>query len=253
MSDEITLVLAGEVTLDDFAQVVTNLKGLMQSLSADVAEKAKVEWVQADLQTNGAVMTYKGHGPTEAVSRIVEAYGEVGYALQSEEPIPFSSQVAKHAKGIASVLNGQIPHIRFESSEFEAIIQAKQDKSLRIVEMPPAYGAVQGRIQTLSSRGSLRFTLYDILNDRPVSCYLAKDIEDPEEKMRDVWAKLALVEGLVRRDPGTNRVLTVREVRNIEVLPEPDLWGYQAARGIAPPVKSAITPENASRRLRDAL
>ena len=80
---------------------------------------------------------------------------------------------------------------------------------------PVAYGGVTGRIQTLSSRGGLRFTLFDTLFDRAVSCYLA---EGQEELMRDVWGRMAVVEGLVTRDRATGRPQVIRSVRGVTVV-----------------------------------
>lgn len=102
-------------------------------------------------------------------------------------------------------------------------------------------------MQTLSSRGGLRFTLYDLLHDKAVSCYLA---EGYEEIMRDLWGKIATVEGLVTRDPLSGRPLAVRQITT--VTPKPDLpISYRDARGAAPSL-TGLLPEHPIRRLRDA-
>src|SRR5690606_8099939 len=79
------------------------------------------------------------------------------------------------------------------------------------------FGGVRGRIESMSRRGRLQFTLYDALTDRGVQCYLAAGMEDA---MREVWGKLAIVEGIVHRDPVYGRPITVREVRGITIIPE---------------------------------
>lgn len=92
-----------------------------------------------------------------------------------------------------------------------------------------AYGGIQGRVQTLTNRGGLRFHLYDLLNDRSVSCYLE---EGQEDIMRDVWGQLAVVEGWVHRDPVTGRPMSIRKVRNVSPVSEVATDRYREARGV---------------------
>lgn len=51
-----------------------------------------------------------------------------------------------------------------------------------------AYSAIEGVVQTLTSRRGLRFTLFDSLHDQAVSCYLE---DGQEELMRGVWGRRA--------------------------------------------------------------
>lgn len=91
-----------------------------------------------------------------------------------------------------------------------------------------SYGAVTGRVQTLSNRGSLHFTLYDLLRDKPVSCYLEPT---NEEMMLGVWGKLATVEGWVSRDSESGRPLSVRHVRRVTPRPEVVPGSFREACG----------------------
>ena len=112
-----------------------------------------------------------------------------------------------------------------------------------------SFGGIQGRVQTLSNRGSLRFMLYDMLNNKAVSCYITSG---KEEIMRDIWGKMAVVEGLVTRDPVNGRPISIRHVRNIIPQSEPYIGlDYQASRGVSPSL-NGLSPEEAIRRLRDA-
>jgi hypothetical protein len=101
----------------------------------------------------------------------------------------------------------------------------------------------------LTNRGSLRFTLYDLLNDKAVSCYFS---EGKQELIRDMWGKLAIVEGIVSRDPINGRPLVIRQVNNLTPLDELGRhFEYQDAMGVAPSL-SGLSPEEAIRRIRDA-
>ena len=112
-----------------------------------------------------------------------------------------------------------------------------------------ALGAVEGRVQTLTERKSLRFTLYDGLHDRAVSCYVR---EDQQEVMRDWWGKRAIVEGEVSRDIESGRPIAVRKITRVQVLSEVERGSYLSARGVAPMKPGSPLPEEVIRWLRDA-
>jgi len=109
-----------------------------------------------------------------------------------------------------------------------------------------AWGMVEGVVETLTKRHGLRFTLYDQLNDRPVSCYLQ---EGQQEEMRGIWGKRAIVQGWVTRDPVDGHPVGIRQISSIQEIDE--AGDYTKARGIAPVGADALLPEEAIRRLRD--
>lgn len=255
--DTLTLVLSGDVSLPDFATAVSRLRGLVDALGREVAVGTTIDWTLAGLEYGSGSITVQGEvrspGEDSQLQKVIEAYERVGAAIEQGEPVPYSAQVTTEVTGLTGILNGRIQTIRLETAKREAIIRSP----FRPVEtvltggfVPPAgsYGSITGRVQTLSNRGGLRFALYDTLHDRAVSCYLA---EGHEDVMRDLWGRLASVEGLIRRDPETGRPLTIRDIRHIEPLPESAPEAFEAVRGISPSPKG-LRAEDAIRRLRDA-
>jgi hypothetical protein len=255
--DTITLVLSGEVVLEDFAAGLSRLSDLVDALATET-RAAGVTWIIDDLEKSSALATIRGIGETNSVERVVRAYAEVGAAMEEGRPIPYSGPVLAAATGLRAILGPRVESIRFETPEREATIRAGPQRgeevtpetdrqSLAARPAPAAYGAVEGRVQTLSNRGSLRFTLYDLLHDKAVSCYLR---EGHESIMRDAWGHLATVEGWVSRDPLDGRPVAVRQITKVTVKPEPT-GSYRDARGVAPSL-SGLLPEQAIRRLRNA-
>ncbi len=61
---------------------------------------------------------------------------------------------------------GRVEALRYETAEIDAVISAEPEDRPRSTVIE-AYGAIEGRVQTLSRHGGLRFTLYDTLNNRP--------------------------------------------------------------------------------------
>ncbi|MGH7557374.1 MAG: hypothetical protein ACREMD_06295 [Gemmatimonadota bacterium] len=256
MSDTVTLVLTGEISLADFATAMARLEGLVTALSEEVAAE-QLGWEVADLSRGSAFTSVRGVGAAEKVDLVVRAYERVGSALERGEEPPYGQRVVREARGLVRVLNGRIRSVRFETDRTEAVVRSAgrivAENTASVAELPElqhpegAYGAVEGRVQTLTSRGGLRFTLFDTLNDRAVSCYLKQGQEDI---MLDAWGKPAVVQGWVRRDPGTGHPETVRQITRVIVLPEGEQAGYRKARGAVP--QGSEAPEEVIRRLRDA-
>jgi hypothetical protein len=253
--DTLTLALDGDVSLAEFAEAIRHFDSLVQAIAR--AESADhVRWVVANLEVSSTIATTRGIAAPDQpeatiekeIERVVSGYLRVGQSLERGEPIPYTNKdVIREAEAITAVLNGTVKSVRFETAADEALVAAPAARPDSIKGKQTAYGAVEGRVQTLTTRGGLRFTLYDTLHDRAVSCYLARGRED---QMRDVWGRRAVVEGIVTRDASTGRPLAVREITAVELIPEVEPRKYRELRGISP--SRGLSAEEAIRRLRDA-
>jgi hypothetical protein len=254
--DQITLGLDGDVFLPEFVTAMESFYYLVETLVMEVAQNEFIEWRVTHLERGGtALATVQGVGNPVPVERVVHAYEAVGEALESGSSLPFPGKVEAQARRLTGFINGRIHAVRFETADKDAIVERSfvgqlNDPAPVIKAGPPliSYGAVMGRVQTLSSRGQLRFTLYDLLDDRAISCYLA---EGQEDLMRDAWGKVAVVEGRLRRDRTTGRPVTLRQVTDVRVLDRaPDAW--KQARGAVPVAPGGPSAEEVIRQLRDA-
>lgn len=251
VSTTITFALDGDaVSLETFAEEMRHFSGLLRALAVELSRKDEIAWFIEDLQRSSAIATIRGEAEDiRAVERVVSGVIVVGKALARFEPVPYSPGVVKQAEKIVARLNGEIRSVRFETSDEDVTVYGPSVSKSTVTPTLSAYGAVEGRVQTLSSRGGLRFTLYDTLRDRAVSCYLQ---EGQQELMRGIWGQRALVEGWVTRDAVTGRPVTIRRVRNVELIPDVTPGSYRRARGALPRGPHDLPPEEAIRRLRDA-
>lgn len=264
-NDTATLVLSGPgLPLGDYGHALDEFDGLMTALADDFGMGATLTWLLEDLRFGQSadglrriLTTARGDWQTDetlrAVEAVVRAYEEVGETLQAGESLTkFSARVARHATSLVGLINGHIKSVRFETREAEAEIigppdaQRAQAPKLKLVNV--AQSSVRGRVESISRRGGLRFTLYDYYDDLPISCYLDKGME---EMVRDIWGKVVVVEGLVRRDPQTGKVTTIRQIRGIRSLPESNTWNFRAARGAIKWHPGDMLPEDAIRLVRD--
>ena len=251
--DTVTLALEGDVALSKFATAVAHLDALMDSLTEAVADGSDVEWIIERLDSGSAVVTVRPEGSdTKAAVQIAEAYLEVGRSLQAGQEPPFPAQVRRQGSQLAALISDRISAIRFETSEAEAIVR---QEPLAVLTQEPtqkssaAFGAIEGVVQTLSNRRGLRFTLFDSVFDKAVSCYLEAD---QESIMRDAWGRRAIVEGSVTRDPESARPFSIRRISHVELVTDYPPGSYRLARGILPLKSGDPTPEEAIRRVRDA-
>lgn len=245
----LTLALDGEITSAQFAKAMTNLDKLVRAITSEVGANKDVEWVIDDLQKSSAIATLRAVTESpEKAEQAIQVYEQVGQALSDGLPPPFSKRIDDSARALVGVLGGGITSIKFETARHDVLItSAPSAPAARAIS--DAYGAVEGRIQTLTNRTSLRFTLYDTLHDKGVSCYLD---EGQEERMRGLWGKMAVVEGLVSRRPESGIPVTIRSITRIERTPEEPEGDYTRAIGVISIPEGAPMPEEVIRRMRDA-
>lgn len=243
----LTVALGGEIQLDQFAESMQRFQRLIDALTNEVGGKASIEWVIDELTSGSAIATVRGDAEqTEDIVRVVKAYEVVGRALEGHDVIPYSPRVASAARSLTSVIDGNITFIRFETDAYQATVTTgAADQSQAYLS---AFGAVEGRIETLRSRRGLSFTLYDSLNDRAVNCRLGLD---QHELVRDAWDKRVLVEGWVKREPTSGKLVEINPVQNITILPEVVPGSYKRARAILTATLADTAPEDRIRQLRD--
>jgi hypothetical protein len=252
----LTLALHGDVSLGAFADAIGHWRGLIDALTRQVAAQRDVRWVIADLAAGSATATVIAIGDVDAAASVEDAYVEIGQALVTGSLVRFPRAIQTDAFALLRLIEHDVDYLRFETPSSDVIITTNWDPLLERADrlLPPAapaaYGGVQGRIQTLTSRHGLRFTLYDTLHDRAVACYLS---EGQEDIMRDAWGQTAVVEGVVARDPMTGRPLNIRRVRNVTTVRSVASDAYLAARGaIVRATNDRREPEELISAARDA-
>jgi hypothetical protein len=259
----LTFMLEGEVELESFARALAEFNKLIAQLSIEAG--GEIDWTLDDLVYSSAVTVIRGKSKEpQRVERVVKDYVSIGRALQRNQPIGRSSAIVRPAKAIGRMIGRAkgVKAVRFETAHEEAIISQPPKRIQRlkpaiisvsgqlvlaeaaIDEPQGAYGAIDGVVQTLTNRYGLRFTLYDSLHDRAVSCYLQPG---QEEMMRDNWGRRCAVEGWVTRDPNDGHPVAIRRVTRVTPIEEGD---YRQARGVLP-MQGGLLPEQVIRQLRD--
>lgn len=251
-SDQLALHLDGNVSLAELADALESFNGLIEALSDDITPGASIKWTIVGLESGSATAKVRGEAAVgddiDDVSRIVQAYGIVGRALESNAVIPYSPRVREQARKLTGVLRGNVTAIRFRAADDEeaTIIEQMNIKEPKFVT---SYGSIEGRVLTLASRRQLAFTLYDSVYDHGVTCYFQLGREDEVQR---IWRKHVRVDGLVSRDIVSGQPESVHDIREIVPLEKEAVGGFELARGAVPRPKGAPDAVEAIRRVRDA-
>src|SRR5688572_20573937 len=89
----LTMALAGDVPLREFSSAMGHFYSLIESLSEEVSQDSKIEWIIDGLEVSSAVATVRAVTDNpQAVDKVISAYISVGNALQSNSIIPFSQK-----------------------------------------------------------------------------------------------------------------------------------------------------------------
>ena len=116
MSDTLTIALNGDVPLREFADAMGHFRALVESLSVELAGNTPIEWAVDSLESGSAIATIRGSCErAELVASVINAYTQVGKALQLNKPIPYAERVRKPALSLSQMLDGKITSIRFET------------------------------------------------------------------------------------------------------------------------------------------
>jgi len=249
-NDTITLSLNGEVSLDDFSRAMGHFTTLVTALSQEVAVETHIEWIVAGLDAGSAVATVQGISDNpEPVGRVVEAYGIMANAMETRSPIPYSQNIVTKAHELIKIIDGRITSLGFMTDTVDAVIISRQAWDAGARKAKYSYGVIKGIVESISRRRGLKFTLYDEVFDRSITCYVK---EDQKEHMRDIWGKRIAVSGRIRREPIHGNPVSITEITKLRILPERQPGGWRRAIGILPLAPDAERPETIIRRLRDA-
>ncbi len=242
--DEIRLRIGGEVTLDLLSAALAQFTRALEA--AEASHGASIRWVLTGLDHGSATALARAipnDGRSEALApQVCLSLVETGRAVmegKADEAVPMTRHLAK----LLNLASHDQPVVidcvgaAVEFAPVEAVELSRADDDVRAT-----LGTIRGRIEMLSQRRGLHFSLYDLA----VSCFPAKEMEST---MRDAWGQVADVTGTVKRDPATDRPRSIRDITSVEFVDEGDDLGYRALRGV---LETREPAEVLVRRMRDA-
>jgi hypothetical protein len=230
---EITLRFdGGLVSPEVFRKAVNAFVDLLIQVSAEIAEgDDKPAW-NMSVRTGSNVLVARPlpevntrKKANEAIKVVISGFRKMEHGTSD---IPhFNRKALQAAKDLGTILakpgKEGITLIELRAGNGKAIsITARTSEIVasKIGVQHQAYGSIEGRLQTITERGTFQFVVYEALSDRGINCFI------PQEKFKEAHAafgKRVSISGVVQYDragmPVSIKVETIRIFREIDELP----------------------------------
>jgi hypothetical protein len=222
----LTLSIAGSrITADRFMRAVESFFGLIDEVSQAMTGAPKtIEWI-VSVKRGSIVLGAAGEAKSPAVSVaavVNAAYTGLKqlqeYGKRPARPAHFTENALQDARDLARLVDGKavkVVQVRRSNDRFRvherAVLNIDSILGGTLVEV----GVVEGRLQMISSRGTLHVGVWDSAGDRLVRCFVKPDMIDEAKAALDKRVALA---GIIRYRPNGEPVSI--EVESLEVFPE---------------------------------
>jgi hypothetical protein len=239
-TNAVTLDIDGPVlTPEAFKKAVDAFVDLIREVSGEVAGgNQKIQW-DVTVASGSRLVTASAIADTATMSYARATVAAINNGIRRLErgfkkpPAFFTERALRATRDLANVR--QMPsasisyvRLRVNGKKTELNVKVGRTASILIGEQSESYGCVEGKLQTVSERGSFQFVVYDDLFDRGVNCFISENL------IRDALAafgKRVAVFGLLQYD-STGKPISI-QVERIEVFPdESELPTIESLRGI---------------------
>lgn len=254
-----TIQLDGTVTLDRFTSAIDAWRTALVDISKEVGQQHVLGIYIEDLVAGSALVTSSvTFDAEESAMQFTSRFTEVGSRARGENVVDFPRSLEKASSLLRSVAAIDPAGLTLASEVADILIIPMDDPSTGSIAIGETgasspsvetYGAIRGRLQSVSSRSGLKLVLYDDFFDKGVRCSLTKE---QHETVRELWDKHVIVEGLVRRDRITGRPLSISNIWNIqEDERNPNSLAWLNAYGVLAGVEAEIPSEENIRKVRN--
>ncbi len=248
-ADTFSFKMNGVIQLKNFSKAMEDLFDLIDALSLDIGGKSTpITWLIEELDTGSAEVFVRGESPNkELVFSVINAYGIIGEHLQNRKSIPYSTKIQEKALKLSKNVVDNVDSIEMATVDHYGQFIEGINTETDLYEV--VLGAITGTIQTVSSRRSYSFTLFDSIYDKAVKCYFS---EDQDQIMRDLWDKYVVIVGKIKRDRFTGRPIDIVNIYDIEIIDRGNLNNFKEARGVYKWRPGDKKAEETIREIRDA-
>lgn len=222
----VSLMLEGEVSLDELAIAARALKTIVAGLAKESEPGESIQWFVGDLKKSSVDITAAGYAETAAGMRAVRAthdrWEDFGEDVRAGRIDRYSPSVRHAVNDLRRMLNGRIPGMRFRRAE-----QPPTD-GVRIVAEPPriippsavmlqSFGVLRGKVVGLSQRGGGPVLVIEVpVWGTGVVCHVPKEDID---SLGEHWNKYVAVRGIITRESYTGRPISISQARVEQLNP----------------------------------
>jgi hypothetical protein len=237
--DCLTLDLEGNLPLEKFERAVVAFFDLIKEVTKEaLRENQQIRWT-VTVRAGSAILNAIPHYAEDVAPQAREILYAVPSGIKAiekgakEAPKYFNREAIRAVKKLGS-LQGlkptDITAVKIRSVSEKAVVTPKSvvvADSL-IGGQRQSYGAIEGKMQTITDRDGFRFVVYDSLYDHRVDCFFDEELMD---KALANFRKRVRVSGLVQYDRAGEPVSI--KVDDIYVFrPNSELPSVREMRGI---------------------
>ena len=210
---EITLTFKGkQITADKLRRGIGDFYSLLDEVGAEVTGQSKAYKWLVSVKKGSIVFAseplYVGRRKlVDAPSKIIRAVKEGIEQLDTKKQRPeyFNDRALELIQDLASLPdakgNGLKGIVINFGEEKDKKIGSKYISTIEDILgfESQAFGSIEGKLETLSGRGGLRFNVFDSIHDQSIRCNFYEDLLD---LAKDAFEKRVYVYGLINYGPG---------------------------------------------------
>jgi hypothetical protein len=228
-ANSVTLDFDGAVvTPDTFRRLVSAFVDLLNAVTEKAAGTGKrAVWNMAVAKGSRLLIaTAVADRKTEVVAeKVIHAIPDGLRRLEKGTPVSptyFDQRALRAARELASIpKERKLTYVKFWAAGPPVpVSQRSADTAVKLLGQHQALGSVEGKLQTISERGTLQFVVFDSLYDKGINCFMDEEIM---EQAMQAFRKRVAVTGMVQYDqesrPVSIRVDTIQVFKDVAELP----------------------------------
>lgn len=235
----LTLDLKGDLPIDKFEKAVLSFFDLIKEVTKEALhEKQRIRWT-VTVRSGSALVNAIPHFDKDTATEALEILHAVPAGIRllesgaEEMPTLFNREAVRAVKALGTLrgMKGKdVTGVVIRSGSEKSFVTSRSAATADslIGGQRQTYGAIEGKMQTITERGGFRFVVYDSLHDRRVDCFIEEDLMDTALSN---FRKRVRVSGLVQFDRFGDPV-SIKATEIYVFRPNSDLPSVREMRGI---------------------
>ncbi|MBF0318614.1 MAG: hypothetical protein HQL01_02245 [Nitrospirae bacterium] len=222
----IALTLKGEnIASELLRDSICTFYDFVDEVSAQVSGTRKpVKWIVT--VEHGSIILLNNPVVREINNDIIEKtvnaihYGIGKLETNTDRPEYFSDKALEYLQNLALLLSAEsngLTGIYIVINEDSHALTRRVAANIDTItgNRYKSLGSVEGKLQVISERGGLKFTIYDTLNDKPVRCSIPEELRSEAlEAAAKAFGQRISIFGMISYDQyGTPKIIQVRKLR----------------------------------------
>jgi hypothetical protein len=216
------------VTPDTFRRLVSAFVDLLTAVTDKAAGNGKKTVWDMTVSTGSRLFIARAVADQQTTATTRRVLTAIPNGLKKLEkgsadvPAYFDQRALRAARELASIpKQRKLTYVRFHAEGPSITVsQRSADTAIKLLGQHQALGSVEGKLQTLSERGSLQFVVFDDLYENGVNCFIDEELMD---QAKDAFRKRVSVTGMIQYDqesrPVSIRVDTIKVFKDVSELP----------------------------------